>query len=206
MIKVLEVSLGQVGALSLSNPSIIGVPVVEPGIILATGYYTEQITNQQYYYDAVADQWYYVTAAGYIYPLAISWRNSLSAKVDLSPGDTLRFNLTLKYMGPESIKTFYAAIGDNKTSGSFGEWLGYSTQQDITFLASTTPTIRNFNVDLLIPTGHQGEDGAAYCKIMNGFTLIEGINCTPYYYNVCHIVPVAGEFSEFGITSFVKVE
>lgn len=211
MIKTLEVSLGQVGELSLLDPPTIGVPVVEPGQVLATGYYTEQTTGQLYYYDADKDQWYYVTAAGYIYPLAISWKPSPTVKIDLVAGDKLRFNLTFKYMGPAVTRKFYAAIGDNKTSGGFGEWSGYNVTKSISIPAKTTPTlITGQYIDIVVPTGepfwgHHGEDGAAYCKIMDGFTLTEGENCTPYYYDVCHIVPAAGEFTEFAITKFEKV-
>lgn len=210
MIKTLEVSLGQVGALNLLDPPQMGVPVVEPGVVLASGYYTEQTTGQLYYYDAVNDQWYYY-AAGLFYPLAITWTPSPTAKIDLVGGDTLRFNLTFKYMGPAVTRSFYAAVGNNKTSGSFEEWSGYNATKNISIPAKTTPTlITGQYIDIVIPTGeplwgHAGEDGAAYCKIMDGFTLVEGQNCTPYYYNVCHIVEAAGEFTEFAITKFEKV-
>lgn len=211
MIKTLEVSLGQVGALNLLDPPQVGVPVVEPGVVLASGYYTEQTSGQLYYYDAVDDQWYYVSAAGLLYALAISWTPSPSAKLDLVAGDTLRFNLTFKYMGPAVTRTFYAAVGNNSKSGSFGEWTDFNVEKDISIPEHDTPTlITGKYVDLVIPSGsafwdHEGEDGAAYCKIMDGFTLIEGENCTPYYYDVCHIVPAEGEFTEFGITKFEKV-
>ena len=200
MIKTLEVSLGQVG-----------VPVVTPGQVLATGYYTEQTSGQLYYYDAPNDQWYYVTAAGYIYPLSISWAPSPSAKIDLVAGDKLRFNLAFKYMGPAVTRSFYAAIGNNSKSGSFGEWSGFNVTKSISIPAKTTPTlITGQYIDIVIPAGqaiwdHHGEDGGTYCKIMDGFTLIEGENCTPYYYDVCHIVPAEGEFTEFGITKFERV-
>ncbi|GAH98036.1 unnamed protein product [marine sediment metagenome] len=212
MIKTLEVSLGEVGELSLLNPSQVGVPVVEPGVVLATGYYTEQTTQQLYYYDAVNDQWYYVTAAGLLYPLAISWKPSPSPKIDLVAGDILRFNLTFKYYGPEQVgRKFYAAIGGNNKSGGFPEWSGYNTTKLIDIPAKTTPTlITGQYIDVEIPSGepfwgHHGEDGAAFCKIMDGFTLTEGEDCTPYYYDVCHIIPAAGEFTSFGITKFEKV-
>ena len=210
MIKILEVSLGQVGALNLLDPPAIGVPVITPGQVVATGYYTNPTTGQQYYYNANLDQWYYV-AAGLLYPLAISWKPSPSSKIDLVAGDKLRFNLTFKYMGPAVTRNFYAAIGNNKTSGTFSEWSGYTATKSISIPAKTTPTlITGQYIDLTIPTGeplwgHQGEDGAAYCKILDGFTMIEGENCTPLYYDVCHIVPAAGEFTEFGITKFEKV-
>ncbi|GAJ03713.1 unnamed protein product, partial [marine sediment metagenome] len=189
MIKTLEVSLGQVGELSLPDPPQVGVPVVAPGQVLASGYYTEQTTGQLYYYDAVNDQWYYY-AAGLLYPLAISWKPSPSPKIDLAARDTLRFNLTFKYMGPAVTRKFYAAVGNNKTAGTFDEWSGYTTIKNISIPAKTTPTlITGQYVDIVVPTGeplwgHHGEDGAAYCKIMDGFTLIEGENCTPQYYNV----------------------
>ena len=208
MMKTLEISFGQVG--SLLAPTTVGVPVVEPGVVLASGYYKEQTSGQLYYYDADKDQWYYC-AAGLLYPLAISWRPSPSARMDLVAGDKLRFNLTFKYVGPAVTRSFYAAIGNNSKSGSFGEWSGYAATKSIAIPAKATPTLITGNyIDINIPTGeplwgHQGEDGGAYCKILDGFTLVEGVNCTPYYYDVCHIVPAAGEFSEFGISSFVKV-
>ena len=211
MIKTLEVSLGQVGVLSLLDPPEVGVPVVEPGVVLASGYYTEQTSGQLYYYDAVNDQWYYVSAAGYLYPLAISWTPSPSAMIDLVAGDRLRFNLTFKYMGPAVTRTFYAAVGNNSKSGSFAEWTDFAVTKSISIPEHATPTtITGKYIDLVIPAGsafwdHEGEDGAAYCKIMDGFTLTEGVNCTPYYYDVCHFVPAAGEFTEFGITKFEKV-
>lgn len=210
MIKTLEVSLGQVGALNLLDPPAIGVPVVEPGVVLASGYYTEQTTGQLYYYDAVNDQWYYY-AAGLLYPLEISWKPSPTAKIDLTAGDKLRFNLTFKYKGPAVSRSFYAAIGNSKTSGSFEEWSGYNATKSIAIPAYETPTlITGKYIDIVIPSGtplweHGGEDGGAYCKITDGFTLIEGENCTPYYYNVCHIIPAEGEFTEFAITKFEKV-
>ena len=209
MIKTLEVSLGQVGALNLLDPPAIGVPVITPGQVVATGYYTDPATGQQYYYNANLDQWYYV-AAGLLYPLAISWKPSPSAKIDLVAGDILKFNLTFKYMGPAVNRSFYAAVGNNSKSGSFAEWSGYTATKSISIPAKTTPTLITGNhIEIAIPTGesfwgHSGEDGAAYCKILDGFTLVEGQNCTPQYYDVCHIVPAAGEFTEFGITSFVK--
>ena len=130
MIKTLEVSLGQVGLLSLLNPPQVGVPVVAPGVVLASGYYTEQTTGQLYYYDAVDDQWYYY-AAGLLYPLAISWKPSPSPMIDLVAGNTLRFNLTFKYMGPAVTRKFYVAVGINKTSGSFGEWTDFTKTEPI---------------------------------------------------------------------------
>ncbi len=213
MIKTLDVSLGRVGAVSLLDPPTIGVPVIEPGVVLASGYYIEQTSGQLYYYDAVNDQWYYY-AAGYIYPLSISWIASPSAKIDLVAGDTLRFNLSFKYMGPQVTRTFYAAVGDDHDpgyTGSFAEWTDWNAEKDITIPEHETPTlITGKYVDLVVPSGsafwdHEGEDGAAYCKIMNGFTLTEGENCTPYYCHVCHSVPAVGEVTEFGITKFEKV-
>lgn len=196
-------------SLAVGNPPEVGVPVVAPGVVLSSGYYTDSSTGQQYYYDARNDQWYYV-AAGYLYPLAISWKQSPSPKVDLVAGDKLRFNLTLRYMGPAVTRAFYAAVGNDKTSGSFSEWSGYTAIKNISIPAKTTPTtITGQYIDIVVPSGepwwsHVGEDGAAYCKIMDGFTLVEGENCTPFYYNVCHIIPAAGEFSNLAIISFTK--
>ncbi len=206
MIKTLEVSLGRVGALVVINPAEIGVPVVTPGVVLTSGYYSEQTSGQRYYYDADEDQWYYVTAAGLLYPLAISWTPSPSIKIDLVVGDRLRLLLSFMYSGPAVTRTFYATIGDNSMSGSFAEWSGFNATKNISIPAKTTPTLVNDNyIDIIIPSGHSGDDGAAYCKIMDGFTLIEGENVTPYYYDACHIILPEGEFTDFGITKFEKV-
>jgi len=202
MIKTPEGSLGRVGALGLPT---VGVPVVAPGQVLASGYYTDPTTGQQYYYNAALDQWYYV-AAGLLYPLAITWKPSPSAKIDLIVGNVLRFNLTFKYIGPAVTRSFYAAIGANSMSGSFNEWSGYTVTKSIAIPAKTTPTLITGNyIDIPIAASHAGEDGAAYCKMLDGLTLTEGVNCTPLYYNVCHIILAAGEITEFGIASFVKV-
>ena len=93
MIKTVDIALGQIGVAQL-NPLGIAVPDVAPGVY-ATGYYIDDVTGQQYYYDAPNDQWYY-SAAGIIYPLAISWKPSPSPKINLGAGDTLRFLLSFK--------------------------------------------------------------------------------------------------------------
>lgn len=207
MIKTLELNLGDISALAALDPPAIGVPVIEPGQVLATGYYTEETTGQLYYYDATGDQWYYVSAAGLLYPLALSWKPSPSPKIELVAGETLRFSLSFKYIGPLAVdKTFYAAIGTNKTSGIFDEWSGFTATKTWRIPASDAPVLHTgYYVDLIIPSGHGGEDGGAYCKILNGFTLIEGQNCTPLYHDVCHIIAPEGEFTEFRITDFAKV-
>ncbi|GAI70877.1 unnamed protein product [marine sediment metagenome] len=204
MIKELNVSLGNISPATLDPPQV-GVPVVAPGQVLATGYYTEQTSGQLYYYDATVDQWYYY-AAGYLYPLAIPWEASPSDMVDLVAGDTLRLNVTFKYIGPAVTRTFHAAIGTNSKSGSFDEWGGDwnpEVEIDIPECGMLVPISKY--IDILIPSGHGGDDGACYCKIMDGFTLTVGENCTPYYYDVCHIIEPEGEFSEFAITKFEKV-
>lgn len=204
MIKVLDISLGQVRGLSLLGTP--GVPVIAPGRVLTSGYYTEQTTGQVYYYDAANDRWYYY-AAGFLYPLAITWKPSPSAKVEMVGGvDKLRFNLTLKYSGPAVTRSFYAAVGDNKTSGGFAEWDGWQITKSIDIPAYSAPTlVTGKYIDVPIKTGRGGYDGAAYVKILDGFTLTEGVNTTPYYYDVFHITPPEGIFTEFGITTFVKV-
>lgn len=209
VIKALEVSLGQVGALGTLDPSTVGVPVVVAGQVLATGYYT--VAGQQYYYNASLDQWY-VVVAGYLYPLAISWQPSPSTKLELTEKETLRFRLQFYYLGPVVTRTFYAALGENRTSGSFGEWFGCNVSKSIALPACSVKTLfTDKYVDLVMPDwswwetwGHAGEDFAAYVKIMNGLTLTEGVNCSPYYYNVGRVIAKKGEFSEFGITKFEK--
>ena len=203
MIKTLEVSLGGVGALSLPNP--VGVPVVEAGQVFASGYYTDEATGQVYYYSAPDDQWYYVSA-GLLYPLAISWKPSPSPIIDLTVGDTLRFLMSFYFMGPLPItQTFRAAIGDNDKMGGFAEWSGFNAKKSWVVPASATPVLHDdYYVDLVIPSGHEGEDGAAYCK-KDQLIVVEGEDITPYYYDVCHIIPAEGEFTSFSITKFEKV-
>jgi len=203
MIKTLEVVLGGIEAAQL-NPLGIAVPDVAPGVY-ATGYYTDDVTGQQYYYDAPNDQWYY-SAAGIIYPLAISWKPSPSPKINLGAGDTLRFLLSFKFAGPLPVtQVFKAFIGNNTMEGGFGEWDNFWAKKSWTVPASATPSLHsNYYVDLIIPSGHEGQDGAAYLK-KDQLLVEEGKDTTPYYYNVCHIVPAEGEFTEMKITNFEKV-
>lgn len=204
MIKTLNVSLGQIGV-AQANPLGIAVPDVAPGVY-ATGYYTDEVTGQVYYYDASLNQWYYY-AAGYIYPLERHWYPSPSPKIDLAAGNTLRFMLDFYFMGPVPVtQNFKAFIGDNEPNGGFGEWDNFWGEKEWVIPASDTPVHHtNYYVDLVIPSGHEGEDGAAYCK-KDQLLVEEGKDTTPYYYDVCHIVPAEGEFTEMKISKFEKVE
>ncbi|GAI69638.1 unnamed protein product [marine sediment metagenome] len=179
------------------------MPDVAPGVY-ATGYYTDEVTGQQYYYNAPLDQWYYY-AAGLLYPLGISWQPSPSPIVNLAVGDTLRFLLSFKFSGPLPIEqTFQAAVGDNKKEGTFGEW--WTAKKTWTIHSSDIPVLHsNFYVDLVIPSGREGQDGAAYCK-KDQFFIEEGKDSTPYYYDVGHVIEAEGEFTEMKITKFEKVE
>jgi len=204
MIKTLNVSLGVLG-LSQVDPPGIAVPTLAPGEVLASGYYTDPTTGQQYYYDASLGQWYYY-AAGYLYPLAISWKPSPSPKIDLIGGvDTLRLRLSFMYVGPAVTQKFYASLGKNSMSGSFDEWSGYTARKDIPITRYDTPTlITDKYIDIVIPPdGHDGEDGAAYCK-KDQLLIEEGKDSTPYYYDVCHIVKAEGEFTNMVISKFEK--
>lgn len=205
MIKTLDVSLGLIAPSQVDPPGVL-VPTISPEQVIATGYYTDPVTGQLYYYDAIDDQWYYY-AAGYIYPLGISWKPSPSPKIDLIGGvDTLRLRLSFKYIGPAMTQRFYATIGENKTSGTFDEWSGYNTHKDIPLTRYDTPTlITDKYLDIVIPPdGHDGEDGAVYCK-KDQYFIEEGKDSTPCYYNVCHIVKAEGEFTDMVISKFEKV-
>jgi len=183
-----------------------GVPVIPAGTTLASGYYTDPNTGNRYYYNARQDQWYLVSGLSLI-PLAISWQPSPSAKLNIAVGEKLRFNLSFYYIGPAVTKTLYAALGDNKTSGTFSEWAGTSVTKDIQVPACAAKTlITGQYVDIVISGawGHNAQNAAAYCKVINGITLTEGVNCTPYYYDVCYIIETAGEITNFAIASFVK--
>ncbi len=203
-IKAMEMTL------SPGEPGI-GVPVSPSGQVPASGYYTDPTTGYRYYYNAAKDQWY-VEASGYLYPLSISWTPSPSAKLELTEKEILRFRLRFYYIGPAVTRTLYAAIGDNKTSGSFSEWSGCNVSKDISLPKCDTKTLfTDKYIDLVMPEwswfetwGHAGEDFAAYVKLLNGLTLTEGVNCTPYYYDVGRVIAKEGEFSEFSITKFEK--
>lgn len=206
MIKTIDVSLGQLGASQLSNPTTIPVPILTAGEVLASGYYTDPVTEQLYYYDATANQWYY-SAAGYLYPLALSWKPSPTPKIDLIGGvDKLRFRLSFKYKGPAVTQKFRACIGTNKMSGTFDAWSGYDAVKDIDIPKCLTITlITDKYIDIPIPVdGRAGQDGAAYCK-KDQLLLIEGEDSTPLYYDVCHIVVPEGEFTNMLISKFEKV-
>ncbi len=204
MIKTLNVSLGQIGA-AQQNPLGIAVPDVAPGVY-ATGYYTDEATGVQYYYDAPNNQWYY-SVAGYIYPLERTWVPSpTTPMINLGAGDTLRFLLSFKFAGPLPVtQVFKAFIGNNSKSGGFGEWDNFWATKEWTIHSSDLPVLHDkFYVDLLIPSGHEGEDGAAYCK-KDQLLVEEGKDTTPYYYDVCHIVPAEGEFTKMTISKFEKI-
>ena len=203
-IKTLDVSLGLIKAAQVDPPGV-AVPTISPGQVLASGYYTDPTTGQVYYYNAYLDQWYYY-AAGYLYPLSISWQASPSAKIDVIGGvDTLRLRLSFKYIGPAVTQKFYAQPGDNKTSGAWGGWDGWEVRKDITLPQCTTATLfTDKYIDLPIKTGKDGKDFAAYCKKDQLF-IEEGKDSTPYYYNVGHIILAAGEFTELKISKFEKV-
>ena len=147
---------------------------------------------------------------GFYQTQAVSWQPSPSPKVELNPGDTLRLNLTFRYRGPAQTRRFYATLGNNSKSGSFDEWSGYNATKDIDLPAKTTlTTITGKYIDIPIPTSttwweHSGEDGAVYCKILNGLFYTEGENITPYYYDAVHVIAAEGEFANFAISSIVK--
>lgn len=215
MIKELNVPLGNISPATLDPPQV-GVPAVAPGQVLVTGYYIDQATGQLYYCDAALEQWYYY-AAGYLYPLGVSWKPSPSPVIDLIGGDRLRLNLTFKYQGPAQTRRFRAALGDNSKSGWFNEWTElfadekWYAERDIPIPRCDAPTLITERIDITIPTkpevwgDHHGKIAAAYCKIEDGLFFTEGENITPYYYDVCYVVKVKGEFSEFAITKFEKV-
>ncbi|GAI65766.1 unnamed protein product [marine sediment metagenome] len=163
MIKTLDLTLGQIGV-AQTNPLGIAVPDVAPGVY-ATGYYTDEATGIQYYYDAPNNQWYY-SAAGYIYALERTWQPSPSPIINIAAGDTLRCILDFYFAGPKLVtQKFKAFIGDNTKEGGFGEWDNFWGTNDIEVPASDTPLHHgNYYVDIIIPSGHEGKDGAAYCK------------------------------------------
>ncbi|MBA7624874.1 hypothetical protein ES703_32288 [subsurface metagenome] len=203
MIKTLNVTLGQIGV-AQQNPLGIAVPGVAPGVY-ATGYYTDPATGQVYYYNASLEQWYYL-AAGLYYPLGISWQPSPSPIINLGAGDTLRFLMSFKFSGPLPVtQVFKAFIGNNTKEGGFGEWDNFWATKEWVIPSSDLPVLHtNYYVDLVIPSGHEGEDGAAYLK-KDQFFIEEGKDSTPYYYDVCHIIPAEGEFTELKISKFEKV-
>ena len=184
------------------------VPELATGQVLATGWYVDLITGQYYYYDAISAQWYYY-AAGYIYPLAISWQPSPSPKLTLAVGDKLRINFSFKYQGPAiTNKKFHAAIGEEpgEIPPSPGTDMAEIKAEVWSFnipKCDTPNTITKY-IDIVIPSAAAGETITAYVKWEQLF-VTEGISTTPLYYNVADILPAAGEFSEFAITKFEKV-
>ncbi|GAH51099.1 unnamed protein product, partial [marine sediment metagenome] len=98
------------------------------------------------------------------------------------------------------------ALGGNVKSGGFPEWSGYIVFKTIIIARhDTLDLITDKYIDIVIPPdGHDGEDGAAYCK-KDQFFIEEGKDSTPYYYDVCHIVKAEGEFTDMTISKFEKV-
>lgn len=197
MIKELTLPLG---ALEVVNPL-----EVAAGQVFTTGWYVDQATGLYYYYDAIEDQWYYY-AAGYIYPMAISWKPSPSPMITLAVGDTLRVRLSFYYKGPARTQNFYMALGANRTSGWFDEW-GDHVLKNVPIplpRCDVATLITDKYIDVPI-VGRAGAEAAAYCKLSGVDITTEGVNSTPQYYNVCKILPAEGEFSEFKISKFEKV-
>lgn len=186
------------GGLPVSS---IGVPGVVPA---STGYCTDVSTGYKYYYSASEDRWYLVYG-GNLYPLEIPWAPSPSAKMNLVAGDTLKMSCSFKYIGPATTVDVYGAIGQNKFSGTFNEYWHDVDQWSIPANLTSAPVTRTAYVTVPVGSGRGGEDLAAYFKILNGITLIHGVNCTSYYYNVAHIIEPAGEITNLEITGFEKV-
>ncbi len=184
------------------------VPELAAGQVLATGWYVDQATGLYYYYDAISGQWYYY-AAGYIYPMAISWKPSPSPKLTLAVGDKLRIRLYFKYQGPAiTNKTFHAAIGEEP--GAIPPPLGTDFAEikcqvwsfNIPRCDTVTEITDNY-IEIVIPSAAAGECISAYVKWEQMFVK-EGESTTPLYYNVADVLPAAGEFSEFKISKFEK--
>ena len=201
-IKTIVIPMGLVKASQVSSPGI-AVPDFPYDQIQASGYVTNGDTGQVYYYNAQTEQWYYKIGT-LLYPLGISWQPSPSSKLACTGGvDALRFRLSFMFVGTQVTQSFKAEIGENKTSGSFDSW--WEKIQSFTIPASSTPVrVSSVFIDIPIPTGKAGKDFGAYLK-KNQVFITEGIDSTPYYYNVGSILSTEGEFSELAITSFQKV-
>jgi len=192
--KELTISLG------LSDPPELRAPAVALGTV-PSGYYTDPVTGLRYYYNASIDQWYLVQGL-LLVPLSATWQPSPTATIDILPGEKLRLRLSFKYQGIAQTISFRAALGTNKTSGSFDEWSDAFVVADIYLTQCLTPTlITDKYIDVSIPPARAGLKAAAYAKVEKMLPATGEIS--DYYYNVCNIV--AAGITELGITRFEKV-
>ena len=225
MIRSLEVSLGQVGGLSLIDPPGVDIPMATPGQIFTSGYYTDPITGQLYYYDATLDQWYYY-AAGLYYPLATAWESASTvnpaAPISVLIGDTVQIAVSFKYQGPEKTIRLRGALGFGTTntgtgsdSGQFQEGvdaytLGFTVGPSELTAKSYTKTVDVVVPDRVwMPTGNwvgtAGRQLALYAKLVDGVSLELYKTLSVYLRGALAVAPVEPVFSEFSITNFVKV-
>lgn len=225
MIKILEVSLEQVRALSLSDPPAVGIPMATPGQVFATGYYTDPITGQLYYYNANLDQWYYY-AAGFYYALETTWINAITvnpaAPIAVAIGDIISITVTFKYQGPAKTIRLYGALGFGTTNTGLGTDTGqfqegastYSPSFAVTLSAVPLPYSKA--VDVVVPdkvwmpagyyVGTAGRQVALYAKLVNSISLELYKTLSPYLRGALQVAPAIGEpvFSELTVTNYYK--
>lgn len=209
MVKTLQLDLGTINSFA--------PPALAPG--QATGWYVNQITGQWYYYYAPTGQWY-VYAAGVFFPLAVgplglpSWRNSPSPKVSVAHGDTLRLELSFRYIGSEAkgVYSLYSAIIPNVQGAVIDEWQGFSTGYiafDVPYSAAGMDIQKTIDFELPLASwlesmgylSHGGQDGAIYFMVHK-----DPLHrwYSPGYLNAIYLAKPVGEFQELKITSIAK--
>lgn len=194
MVKELTISLEQ------ADPPALLAPAVPLGTV-ASGYYVDQQTGLQYYYNAYTDQWY-LCQGTLLYALSESWVPSPTPVVNILPGESLRFNLSFTYQGIAQTIDFRAALGTNKTSGSFDEWSDGFVVKGIPLPECLSPTpITDKYIDVEVPAARAGLEAAAYAKVEKMFPGAGEIS--DYYYDVCKVV--SAEITGMSIDSFEKV-
>lgn len=184
MVKTLQVDLG-----------VITLPE------LTTGWYRDVITGQYYYYDAPTRRWF-IYSAGALYPLATRWTTAPKS-VEMTPGDTLRIEVSFSYRGPAFGGRLYGAIGQRGAFDSFDEILKNSKSLSL----PESGTFRSYSnyLDIAVTSAISAGQYAIYAKITDGVSLVLGQTLSDYLENAVRVVGVEAEFSDFSIADYRKV-
>jgi hypothetical protein len=182
---------------------------------LASGYYVDTATGQRYYYNAATGIWYQVSGTMLI-PLSVSplaWdyqRWTGTSLGVLNVGNAIRVTASFKYLGLARSRNIRLSIfhytKDSTPSGSMNEGAGANSTKTLTFGPYTVATLVTAQADIVIGDDCAGEDLGVYAKFTDVLTsFVYGENCTYGMYGIGTVIPAAGVFTEFKISTIAKV-
>jgi len=119
--------------------------------------------------------------------------------ISVNPGDTVRFSIRFKYLGPAVSYTLYCSMGD-QTLGIFNEDPKLTKSFSKSQAAAPSQVTVNLTADIPIPTSYTNYGWKdAYCKVVSPQTL------SPIYIDCINIVAYSPTFTDMQITQFAKV-